>query len=255
VLVRRPRDAARFSGTLVVEPLHFYPITPIFMYTSQYIMRSGHAWACVVSPKTSLDLNVKPANPERYASLHIEAEPLPPEAAGLNFLAVPSTADTGVYWWEQLDRQNRAANAILAQVGAALGASSGPFEGPGVRHVLLAGHSYTGYVTTRFIREAHDSLRLADGSPVFHGFFPAGWPTAPFGACDVPIVQVNMEGDLCAENSVPHRTQYAGLAYRRPDSDAPGDRFRLYELAGVAHTSTQHPPINDLKFLEQMLPP
>jgi hypothetical protein len=33
--------------------------------------------------------------------------------------------------------------------------------------------------------------------------------------------------------------------YRRPDSDDPKDRFRLYELAGVAHMGTRYPPHNN----------
>src|SRR5262245_33392970 len=63
MLVRRPRDPSRFSGTVIVEPLHAYPISPIFLYTSRYIMRSGHGWACVGSQKTSIDINVRPSNP------------------------------------------------------------------------------------------------------------------------------------------------------------------------------------------------
>ena len=34
VVVRRPRDPAAFSGTLIVEPLHAMGATPVWMYTS-----------------------------------------------------------------------------------------------------------------------------------------------------------------------------------------------------------------------------
>lgn len=254
VLVRRPRDPGRFSGTVIAEPLHFFPITPIFHYTSEYVVRAGHAWAYIGSEKASVD-QVKASDPERYATVGLPAETRSAEAAGLDFTVVPSSReDGGDFWWEQLERQCQASRAILAEVGAGLRQPSGPFAGFAVDHVILAGHSGTGRITTAFIRERHGSHRLPDGSPVFDGFFPSGWPTTPFEGCGVPIVQTICEGDICAENIFPYRLGYAGLAYRRPDGDEPGDRFRLYELAGVAHTSTQHPPIDDLKFLEQLLP-
>jgi Alpha/beta hydrolase domain len=41
------------------------------MYTSLYIMRSGHAWVCVGSQKTSVDNSVKASNPKRYEAVHI----------------------------------------------------------------------------------------------------------------------------------------------------------------------------------------
>src|SRR5215212_2666529 len=72
VLVRRPRDAARFSGTVVVAPLHAHGIEPIWIYTAPYLLRSGHAWVEVTAQKTTLDQHVKPSNPERYADLGID---------------------------------------------------------------------------------------------------------------------------------------------------------------------------------------
>ena len=60
------------------------------------------------------------------------------------------------------------------------------------------------------------------------------------GPCDVPIVQVLSDGDI----SNPNRPGREGRTYRRPDADEPGDRYRLYELAGVAHMGTRYPPYN-----------
>ena len=39
----------------------------------------------------------------------------------------------------------------------------------------------------------------------------------------------------------------AGIAYRRPDSDAAGNRFRLYEVAGMPHNNSRESPafLND----------
>ena len=57
VLVRRPRDAARFSGVVIAEPLHVHGIAPIWIYTAPSIVRSGHAWVEVTAQKTTLDLH------------------------------------------------------------------------------------------------------------------------------------------------------------------------------------------------------
>jgi hypothetical protein len=202
-------------------------------------MRSGHGWALISTQKTALDAHVKSFNPERYESLAIEADPPPPGAPG-GRRAQPARRgpEKMAAFFAEMQRQNHASNTILAQVGAALAASAGPFDGWDVAHVILTGHSQAGGVVTDYIRNAHDSQRLADGFPVYHGYFPSGSPGEPFGARDVPIVQVLSEGDI----SDPNRARREGRKYRRDDSDAPGDRYRLFEQAGVPHMGTRYAP-------------
>jgi Alpha/beta hydrolase domain len=249
VFVRRPRDRHRFSGTVVVEPLHAMGAPPIWLYTSDYIMRSGHGWAVISSQKTALDAHVKSSNPQRYESLAIESDPPPPDAPEVDSLNLPvgDPAKMAAFFAE-MQRQNQASNTILAQVGAAIAASAGPFEGWDVAHVILTGHSQTGGVVTDYIRNAHESQRFGDGSPVYHGYFPSGAPGEPFGACDVPIVQLVSEGDIAD----PNRPGREGRKYRRDDSDEPGDRYRLYELAGVPHMGTRYPPYNNPEQWQQV---
>jgi hypothetical protein len=255
LIVRMPRDPKKFSGTIVSESFHFYPITPIFSHMSMHIMRNGHAWIAIGSQKTNLELCVKPVNPARYAPLHIGSDPLSEAASKLNFLVVAAYPnDEGNFWWQELNKRNKNANAILSQVGAAVKLGAGPFECYQVKHIIFGGHSYTGYLTTRYIRSTHNQIRLADGAPIYDGFFPSGWPTTAFDGYDVPIVQCVTEADICTNNELPYRYLYAGLEYRRPDSDSANDRYRLYEFPGFGHTSTQFPPTNDIKFLEQMDP-
>ncbi|HTV96184.1 MAG TPA: alpha/beta hydrolase domain-containing protein [Steroidobacteraceae bacterium] len=250
VLVRRPKDPARFSGVVLVEPLHIHRVAPIYMYSSPYILRSGHGWACVASQKSALDAHVKPSNPQRYASLHIETD-APPGGVRTDLTSPPfrgASAGVRTAWWDQLARFNQASSAVLAQVGAALRAA-GPFAA--VSHVLLVGHSQTGFVTTNFIREAHESQRLPGGAPVFDGFFPSGWPTIAFSPCDVPLVQVLSDGDISDPN-FSFQPGHEGRRYRRPDGDSPGDRYRLYELASVPHMGTRYPPHDDPGMWQQV---
>jgi hypothetical protein len=239
--VRRPRDPARFSGTVIVEPVHAASAAPMWIYTSTYQLRSGHAWAAVCSQKSVLDTFMKPMHAERYASLDIWSDAASLAESGLDQVRVPRDPAAMQARMEQMRRINVLSTPILAQVGAALTDEDGPFSGLGVHHLVLVGHSQTGGVVTDFILNGHDAHRKPDGSPVYGGFFPSGAPSVRFGPRDVPIVQVLSDGDI----SDPNRPGREGRRYRRDDNDDPADRYRLYELAGVGHMGTRYPPYND----------
>jgi len=246
VLVRRPRDRSRFSGTVLVEPLHAHGIAPMSLYCSTYVMRSGHGWAMVTSQRSTIHDHVRNANPERYESLHING---PGDGAPATDF---SSTNAMVGFWTRVKEINRASSTILAQVGAAL-RHGAPFDGAAIDHVILMGHSQTGSVVTYYIQEAHEAERLADGRPVYDGYAPTGFPVGPFGPCDVPIVQVMSDGDV----SNPDGTfipGYEGRPYRRADSDDPADRYRLYELAGVPHMGTRYFPFDDITLWQQTNP-
>lgn len=239
ICVRRPRDAARFSGTVIVEPLHVHGIAPIWMYTAPYLQRSGHAWVEITAQKTTLDLHVKRSNPRRYESLTIEG----PDSDDFDLNPNLGDPERSAVFWSELVRRNSAASTILAQVGAAIRTTFG------ASNVILAGHSQTGYMTSEYIRDVHDRQRLADGSPVYDGYFPSGFPFDAFRDLDVPIVQVMCDGDV-ARPDFSFRPGYEGRRYRREDSD----RFRLYELAGIPHMGTRYAPYNDASLWRQTFP-
>ena len=113
MFVRRPRDQKNFSGTVIVEPMHATPVTPIWMATSLYIMRSGHGWAAITCQKTSLDGYVKPSSPQRYESLRIYADP-PSKGAPVWDLGRPvlkaDPATRAAFWAERL-RENEIGRA------------------------------------------------------------------------------------------------------------------------------------------------
>lgn len=238
--VRRPRDRARFSGIVIVEPVHAASAAPVWIYTSLYQMRSGHGWAAVCSQKSVLDMFVKRMNASRYRELGIWADTSISDA-GVDQVRVPREPAAMQERLKQLRRVNVLSTPILAQAGAALSHDDGPFGGLDVKALLLAGHSQTGGVVTEYVLHGHDLHRRADGSPVYGGFFPSGAPSVRFGPCDVPIVQVLSDGDI----SDPNRTGREGRAYRRDDSDRRDDRYRLYELAGVGHMGTRYPPYSE----------
>ncbi len=239
VYVRRPRDPNRFSGTVMVEPVHAMSAAPVWQYVSSYLMRAGHGFAAVGSQKSALETHVKPFDPERYASLDIWSDAPPPDDAAM--AAPPRDPGAMQARMEAMRKLNVLSTPILAQVGAAIADGAGPYEGYDVDHVILAGHSQTGGVVTEYILNGHDALRRDDGSPVYDGYFPSGAPGVTFGGYDVPIVQVVSDGDIAD----PRRAGRENRTYRRADSDEPGDRYRLYELAGVPHMGTRRAPYND----------
>ncbi|HEY7104887.1 MAG TPA: alpha/beta hydrolase domain-containing protein [Acidimicrobiia bacterium] len=239
VYVRRPRDPGRFSGTIMVEPVHAMSAAPVWQYVAPYMMRSGHGFAAVCSQKSALDTHVKPFDADRYASLDIWSDAPQPDDAAMS--APPRDPSAMQARMEAMRKLNVLSTPILAQVGAAIADAEGPFAGYDVQHVILAGHSQTGGVVTQYILDGHDAYRREDGAPVYDGYFPSGAPGVTFGGYDVPIVQVVSDGDI----SDPRRAGRENRTYRRPDSDDPGDRYRLYELAGVPHMGTRYAPYSN----------
>ena len=77
---------------------------------------------------------------------------------------------------------------------------------------------------------------LANGGPIFDGFLLTSTNgNTPLPIVDVPMIQMPTQTEVVtwAER---------GIAYRRPDSDEPGNRFRLYEVAGMPHNNSRDSP-------------
>jgi hypothetical protein len=72
MLVRRPRDPAKFTGTVFVE---WYNVSgqedfdPLWMYSWEYFMRQGHVEISVTAQKTGAD-SLAVTDPERYADIN-----------------------------------------------------------------------------------------------------------------------------------------------------------------------------------------
>jgi len=132
------------------------------------------------------------------------------------------------------------ANEIIAQVGRLVKAKTGPFAAYDVKRITLMGTSASS-ATVRTYLGAHPELRMPDGSPIYDGFLlTSTLGNTPLPLIDVPIIQMPTQTEVAT---------YAaqGIAYRRPDSDAPGNRYRLYEVAGMPHNNARDRPefLND----------
>jgi hypothetical protein len=127
------------------------------------------------------------------------------------------------------------ANEIIAQVGRAVKAKAGPFAAYDVRRITLMGTSASSQ-TVRTYLGAHGEQRLPDGKPIYDGFLlTSTLGNTPLPIVDVPIIQMPTQTEV-----VTYALQ--GIGYRRPDSDLPGNRYRLYEVAGMPHNQARDRP-------------
>jgi hypothetical protein len=127
------------------------------------------------------------------------------------------------------------ANEIIAQVGRLMKARGGPFAAYDVKRITLMGTSASS-ATVRTYLAAHPDLRMPDGKPIYDGFLlTSTLGNTPLPIVDVPIIQMPTQTEVAT---------YAqqGIGYRRPDSDEPGNRYRLYEVAGMPHNNARDRP-------------
>jgi hypothetical protein len=227
ILVRRPANASKFSGAVVVEPLgaaRRFDWAVMYGYLNEHMMERGDAWVGITMPAAADGL--KKFNPTRYTAVSF-ANPNPGETCP-GAKGGPSPMEEGLRW------------DMVSQVGALLksGAAGTPLAG--FRTEALYMTSQFADVVT-YLDAIHSHARLANGKPVYDGYLlrnpgapsrlsncgaaPArNDPRSVVAKVDVPVIEVSAQGEVVASQ-----------AQRRPDSDEPGNRFRRYEIAGASH--------------------
>jgi hypothetical protein len=201
IIVRRPKDAKAFSGTVVAEALHAGGRSLVFEWSRVSILTRHHIFVEIVHSPANINL-LKTFNAERYATLNIA---------------------------------NGQTNDVIAQVGRLIKSRTGPFAGSDVRRMTLMGTSASSGTVRNYLA-AHANLRMPDDGPIFDGFLLTSTNgNTPLPVVDVPMIQMPTQTEVVtwAEQ---------GIKYRRPDSDEPGNRFRLYEVAGMPHNNSRDNP-------------
>jgi alpha/beta hydrolase family protein len=119
-------------------------------------------------------------------------------------------------------------NEIIAQVGALVKSKdkSSPFAGLNVRKIVLGGTSATAATLNAYL-PAHMIYRTPDMQRIYDGFFPTSAASVA-RQVDVPVVLVPTMREV----------QTAQIT-TRPDGDAPGDQFRVYEFPGMGHVDSR----------------
>ena len=92
--------------------------------------------------------------------------------------------------------------------------------------MILAGTSASAGVLVNYL-PAHMVLRLPDMKPIYDGFLPTS-NGATIRQIDVPMIQVPTMTEVMGGN-----------ATARQDGDEPGNQFRVYEFAGMAHIDSR----------------
>jgi hypothetical protein len=231
VLVRRPADASRFSGTVHVEWLNVSGNTdaaPDWSYLHREIVRRGAAWVGVSAQKVGIeggglpfmpDASLKKLNPDRYGSL-------------------VHPGDAFSY-----DMFTQAARSLVDEDGPS---PLGPLH---PERLMAIGESQSAAFLVTYIN-AIDPLEQ-----VFDGYFVHGRGTAG-AALDgfrlIPRDGADVDLDAIRRQQTPERirpdvrspvlvlqseTDVVGLGGGRAEQDD-GERLRQWEVAGAAHADT-----------------
>jgi hypothetical protein len=221
ILVRRPRSAGAFSGAVFVEPLYTprrwdWPM--MWGYLRDGMIARGDAWVGVTMPGANI-AGLKRFNQERYAAVSF-ANPTPDAAcpgtqnksdieAGLRWDALSQVA--------ALLKSNDPGRPLAAlRVGAVyLTVQAGDLE-TYMNAIHPAASIYDGFLARAPFNLT--AINRCAAAPA------ANDPRQVVRNVGVPVIAVAGEGDLVNT-----------FVSRREDSDAPADRYRLYEVAGAGH--------------------
>jgi hypothetical protein len=185
IVIRRPKDNAKFNGLILAESMHPSGNPWVFHFTQTYAMTSG---AIGLEILTSTPAGLAQANEARYKDLVVPAG---------------------------------AANDILAQVGALIKSDRGdnPLGGLVVRKIILAGSSASAAVATNYLTNAHMAMRLAGMKPIYDGFMPTS-ANGQIPPLDVPTILVPTMRETYAGNGTTQPDndklrvyEFAGMAH------------------------------------------
>lgn len=241
ILVRRPADPKRFSGTVWVEPLNpsmRYDLPLVWGDTYQHLVSRGDIWVGVTVKPVAIQ-SLQEFAPQRYAGLAMP-NPLPPEATcpqsvlplprgGLPPESKPET-ENGLIW------------DILSQTAALVRDSSPghPLHHFPAQRVFMTGDSQSGAFVLTYANAIHPFARSARGGPLYDGYLAtvASGPSTLIRQCAQPIPPSDPRRVIQPRGvpimTIVSETETVAL-HRRPDSDRMPDLFRGYEVAGASH--------------------
>ena len=205
ILVRRPQPASRFSGVVVAESMHANGFAVTFEPARKSFFMRGHVHVEIAAQPANI-ATLKAFNPARYASL-----------------GIASAQQT---------------SEILAQAGVLLKSNlrNGPLAPLSVRYLILQGTSQSSQVLRSYQAQRHFQARMADGAAIVDGYLATSTlGPAPMMALDVPTVHMPTMTEVASGAA-------AGAPFRRADGDEPANRYRLYEVAGMAHANSRDTP-------------
>jgi hypothetical protein len=236
VLVRRPRELARASGTAFLDPLHMINEMPASWSAAEWLMANGHTWVGVTVHNSSFGRSyaytggvgaLQQADPARYGTLRLDEFDRPPRL--VSYLG-PSGVDSFALKWNMAMAHPQghpivAGVAELLKSGVALGAVP-------VDRVYGCGVSQTANFWRLFLDQGwHERARVGDGGPALAAYVLVVSPGPVHRPADAVLVNVLSESEVVG-------TIVQMQAVACADSQAPP--VRGIEFPGAGH-SMGHP--------------
>lgn len=223
LLVRRPTDARRFSGRVIVElldPAAQRDNAPLWGLSHEHFLRRGDVWAGVTIGSAAVTALQK-FDGVRYRDLVLSPQNSACTASG--------GAGASLAW------------DVIAQAGALLRSSSkeNPLLDLNPQRFIVAGYGEAGGYVITYSNAMHRRLRLGDDAPVFDGYLAA----SPAAAIAINPCAAALPAEDVRRTVMPRRVPFVVVTVqgdatrgppRRADNDDAADVFRLFELAGVA---------------------
>ena len=242
VLVRRPADRARFSGTILVEmlnPSNLFDLNIGWAVSHAEIVREGHAWVGITAKPVAV-ATLKAFNADRYAMLSW-GNPLElndPENCQTVARDSDRATENGLVW----DIHRQVATWLRARGGKNpfdYGTTSGPHP---AQRLIAWGYSQTGSYLYTYVNAIHPLDVKELGKPLFDAYLiaVASGPT-PINQCAGPIPADDPRRAIAGSVTVPvirvmSQSDYLpSVRARLADSDQP--LRRNYEIAGSGHAT------------------
>ena len=235
LLVRRPIDAAKFNGTVVVEWLNVSGGAdgdPGFMYNAEEILREGYAFVGVSAQDVGIEggglslggsgMPLKQYDPERYGSLVHPGDDYSYDIFTHAARAIRGTGDVDVL------------EGLVAERLIGYGESQSAMR---MVSYVNGVHPLAGVYDGFFIHS-----RSASGIP-----FGGGTAGVPFFGGSVTWIRDDLDEPVFQFQTETDVTGMLGyLAARQPDTD----RLRTWEVAGTAHADQHILDFNAAKRVE-----
>lgn len=211
MLLRRPAQPARFSGTVVVEWLNVscgQDLDFVYAATRELVLRDGHAWLGVSVQRAGVD-RLASARPQRYGQLSVTAPGDDPATGAPLDLPHPLTQAPGcdVLGWD-----------IFSDAGRWVRAQAQAWGGPSVTCLIAAGESQSAIRLSHYFNSVQPLQGVYDGFLLYDRAGPMALRE------DIAARAISIGTDFFAE-----------LAGGSPPHDANNQRW--WDLAGSSHVS------------------
>jgi hypothetical protein len=244
ILVRKPRDPARFNGTAIIEPFTWFGERGAgWILTRDYLLRKGYAYV-------GYTLNINRPERDPKFTPDYDAESIARYGPIVNFefmrrFDYARYAPLGFYYDPARFKRGDLPDPFVPQsegVGAQLAlllksnAARGPMVGLNVERVYVDSWAVTAQVWMDYLDHGrHQQWRMPDGRPLIDAYMTGRMSYGEVGG-DVIRLPRKMPGDapfvtVYSQSELMHDA-LEGIELP-PDSDRP--LLRYYEVTGIPH--------------------